>query len=264
MVIRTSWAAMAMAASASRRSCASMNCSSSSRSAAVGSRAPLGAARGQVRLHRRPGSLQRAVRRGDTCAERRGGLASRPAEYVTGDQRRTLPRRQDLQRGQECQRDRLPLDDQGLGLLVARRGLVEQLIRVRLEPWHLGERAASGPPRVVSQHVQADIRGDPVQPRAELGVAGETGPAAPGLQERLLHRVLGLVERGEHPVAVDMQFAPMPFGEGGERGLIPRDRRRHGLISTVHRQPSLRSTSCGTQVLPRSTSETGISTSSSL
>ena len=38
MVIRTSWAAIATAASVSRRSWASMNCSSSSRSAAVGSR----------------------------------------------------------------------------------------------------------------------------------------------------------------------------------------------------------------------------------
>ena len=40
--------------------------------------------------------------------------------------------------------------------------------------------------------------------------------AAPGLQERLLHRVLGLVERGQHPVAVDVQLTPVPLGEGGE------------------------------------------------
>ena len=39
MVTRMSWAAIAMAASASNRSCASMNCSTSSRSSGLGSRA---------------------------------------------------------------------------------------------------------------------------------------------------------------------------------------------------------------------------------
>jgi hypothetical protein len=35
----------------------------------------------------------------------------------------------------------------------------------------------------------------------------------PGAQARLLHRVLGLVERGEHPVTVHVQFALVPPGE---------------------------------------------------
>ena len=80
--------------------------------------------------------------------------------------------------------------------------------------------------------------------------------AAPGLQERLLHRVLGLVERGQHPVAVDVQLSPVPLGEGGERELVTRDRRAHRLIHvpewfrTIHRHAFVRSTSCSSQMLP--------------
>jgi hypothetical protein len=44
---------------------------------------------------------------------------------VAGDQCRALPWRQDLERGQERQRDRLPRDGHRLGLLVARRGRFE-------------------------------------------------------------------------------------------------------------------------------------------
>ena len=37
-----------------------------------------------------------------------------------------------------------------------------------------------------------------------------------------LHRVLGLVERGEHPVAVHVQLAPVALGDAGERGFVSR------------------------------------------
>jgi len=121
MVTRMSRAAIAMAASVSHRSCAWMNCSTRSRSSALGSRAD----------H---------------------------------------------------------------SVLVARRGRLEQQVRIRLQPRHLGMRARGGPARAAPQHVQADVRGNPVQPRAKLRTAVEAGPAAPRLKERLLHRVLGLVE----------------------------------------------------------------------
>jgi hypothetical protein len=35
-----------------------------------------------------------------------------------------------------------------------------------------------------------------------------------------------------------MQLAPVPFGEGGERRLVTRDRRAHRLLlRAFHRQP---------------------------
>ena len=119
--------------------------------------------------------------------------------------------------------DRLPGDDDGVRLGVARRDLVEQPVGIRLQPRHLGERvqrrrgarAAAGRDRV-----EADVGGDPVQPGAEAGAARRSVAAAPGPQEGLLHEVLGLVERAEHAVAVHVQLAPVALHESGEGGLV--------------------------------------------
>ena len=134
--------AIATAAAASQRSCASMKRSRSARSSALGSPADhFVAPRGQVLLHRRPGPLERAVGRGDAGLEQ--ATPSPPAGQPStsrGDQRRPLARRQHLQRGEEGQLDRLALDDDRVRLVVGRRDLVEQPVRVRLQPRHLGER----------------------------------------------------------------------------------------------------------------------------
>ena len=82
------------------------------------------------------------------------------------------------------------------------------------------------PPRPAAQQVEAHVRRDAVEPCPDKRAAVERVAAAPRAQERLLHRVLGLVERGQHPVAVDVQLAPVPLGERRERGLLARDRRR--------------------------------------
>ena len=52
-------------------------------------------------------------------------------------------------------------------------------------------------------------------------------PLSPRPQERLLHGVLRFVERGEHPVAVDVQLAPVALGELGEARLVLGDRAGH-------------------------------------
>ena len=51
----------------------------------------------------------------------------------------------------------------------------------------------------------------------------EAVAAAPGPKERLLHRILALVERGEHAVAVDVQFAAMTLGVRGELCFVDVD-----------------------------------------
>ncbi len=200
----------------------------------------------QVLLHRGPRPLQRAVRGRYGRPQERGRLRGRPAEHVPGDQRGPLPGRQELHRHEEHQLDRLALDDLGLGLLVlgGRDDLVEQPVRVGLQPGHLGERpdrrqAARPPP----QRVEADVRRDPVEPRPEQGAAVEPLAAAPRPEHRLLDRVLGLVERGQHPVAVDVELAPVALGEGREGG-VPTER-GHG-----HAAASTGCFSCTSQVFP--------------
>jgi hypothetical protein len=62
--------------------------------------------------------------------------------------------------------------------------------------------------------------GDLVQPRLEAGAALEAVEPAPRAQERLLHDVLGVVRRAEHPVAVDLERAAVRLHERAERPLV--------------------------------------------
>ena len=156
---------------------------------------PFGTPRREVLLHGAAGALQRAVRRGDAGAEQSGRLVGGPAEDVARDERRALPGWQQLHRRKERQLDRLALDGDRVRLLIARRGLVEQSIRVRLQPRHLRERAHfRQPARVAAQHVEAHVRRDPIQPGTEQQAAIEALARTPRVQQRLLHGILGLIE----------------------------------------------------------------------
>jgi hypothetical protein len=201
-----------------------------------------------VLLHRRTRALEGAVHSRDRGFEDRRGLARRPAQDIARDQRRALSRREDLERGQERELDRLARHDYCLRLLFARGHLVEQAIRVRTEPRNLDERAeGSWAARRASEHIEADIGCDPVEPgpdrRATVG--GVVRPPRP--EERLLDGVLRLVERGQHPVAVDVEFAPVPLGEGRECGL-PTGERGRDLVGQAVAPSGL--TSWTIQVLP--------------
>ena len=171
---------------------------------------PLEAVRRQVLLHRRPRSLQRAVGRGDAGVEDRRRLGRRLPEHVAQDQRRPLPRRQDLHRGQERQLDRLPGDDRGVRLLVGRP-------RSRRADGR-GTAAATGPRRTSASPAPV-VFGCGSCPGRRWWRRGTATPAAsspssvlavtPRPQERLLDGVLRLVERRQHPVAVDVELAPV-------------------------------------------------------
>ena len=220
-MIRRSFAAIDTASAASPRSCASMKLASSARSASLGSPADQSvrlAGRCACSVARARWSALLTDATEVSSADRR--LARRPAEHVPGDQRRALARREDLERGEERELDRLAGDDDRLGLLVARRDLVEQAVRVGRDPGHL---ARTSPSRSAGGRCAGSHRGRrwsrSVQPGADERAAVERLARPPRPQERLLDGVLGLVERGEHPVAVDVELAPVSLGEGRERGL---------------------------------------------
>jgi hypothetical protein len=42
----------------------------------------------------------------------------------------------------------------------------------------------------------------------------------PGSLERLVHEVVGVVERSEHPVAVHVQLAPVTLEPGDDGGFV--------------------------------------------
>jgi hypothetical protein len=124
-----------------------------------------------------------------------------------------------LDRCQVGELDGLPRDDDALrGVLLVGRQLVEQAVRVRLQPQHLTSgrrlRAAFG------EQVEAGVGGDPVQPGSKGRPPLEGLPPSPGAQEGLLHGVLGVLERSQHPVAVHVQLSPVPLRQAREHRLV--------------------------------------------
>ena len=168
---------------------------------------------GQCRPQRGPGPLQGAVHRGHRELEQVGHLRRRPVEDVPQDQGGPLPRRQQLQHGEEGQGDRLLRDHGCVRLLLGRRRLGQQPVGIGLEPGHVAHRAQRrDPPLAGPEVVEAAVGGDLVEPGPQvLGLLQVAAPP-PGLQHHLLHHVLGLVERAEHPVAVHVQLAPVALG----------------------------------------------------
>ncbi len=111
-----------------------------------------------------------------------------------------------------------------------------RLVGVGLDPHGLDQRLAGavvrvrGRPVVDRQHplrpprdcVEAGVGRDPVEPGAERTSICEPGQPAPGTQQRLLQRVLGVVHRAEHAVAVGVQLSAIRLDQAGRR----RSRRR--------------------------------------
>src|ERR1700687_5837657 len=60
--------------------------------------------------------------------------------------------------------------------------------------------------------VEADVGVDAIEPGSERNRAPEGLPTLPCPSERFLDGVLGLVDRAQHPVAVDEQLAPIVAG----------------------------------------------------
>ena len=197
---------------------------------AAGPVLPLG---GQVLPHAGAGPLQRAVHGVDGVPEELRDVLGRPAEHVPQDQHGPRAWREVLDRDQVGQLDRLPREGDGLrGVRVGRGQLVEQPVRVGLQPQHLAAgrrlRAALG------EQIQAGVGGDAVHPRPERRAPLEGVPPPPGTQERLLHGVLGVLERPQHPVAVHVQLPPVPLRQPRERRLVDLAQRRHLHVQMIY------------------------------
>ena len=164
--------------------------------------------------------------------EELGDLLGLPAEHLAQDQDRPLPRRQVLERGDERESDRLAGDGDVGRIAAGRDGAV---VRYGLDPGRLGQRrrraAASavsgrvevdrpGPSLARALHVEADVRRDLVQPRAEGRPALERVVAAPRPDERLLDRVLRLERRAQDPVAVAGQLDPVRLEARASRSAV--------------------------------------------
>jgi hypothetical protein len=162
-------------------------------------------------------ALQRAVDRGHGRVEQLGDLAGLPAQDLAQDEHRALAGRQVLQRRDERQPDRLARcgdlrriaigQHAGVGHGLQPRLLGQDARQRRVGRRRRGQvhrsRAALG----ALQHVEGDVRRDPVQPGAQRRRGLEPVGRTPRADHRLLHGVLGLERRAEHAIAVARQLA---------------------------------------------------------
>jgi hypothetical protein len=179
--------------------------------------------RGRVHARERPllplapeplaGSLQRAVDGRDAVVEELGHLARRPVEDVAQHENRTLPGWKQLHGGHERQTD-------CLARLRARRRLGaggHQRLRVGLEVRVDRHGIAA---LALFDHAQAHVGGDAVQPCGDRRARLEPSDPAPGPQQRLLQRVVGIVQRPKEAVAVGVQRRPVRRCQLDERPLV--------------------------------------------
>ena len=189
-------------------------------------RDPPGAERPQLgllahRRKRRPGGgtgpLQRAVHRRHRGPQLRGHLGRGETEDVAEDEHRALERRQFLQHDHERELHALSLLIPCLGCggnggqPCIRAGLQPYRIadqRLAFGCWRGGGPEADGQltPGLAAHHVERGVGGDRVQPGAQRAAPLEPREAPPRPQQRVLHGVLGVLHRAEHPVAVCPQL----------------------------------------------------------
>src|SRR5439155_5330816 len=79
-----------------------------------------------------------------------------------------------------------------------------------------------GPRTPARDRSEADVRGDGVQPGGELRAWLVAVGAFPRAQHRLLERVVRVVERAEHPVAVEVERPAVWLDQERERLLVHR------------------------------------------
>jgi hypothetical protein len=175
--------------------------------------------------------LQRAVDRGGGRVELLGHLGRGEAEHLAQDKRRPLHPGQVLQRRDERELEALAAEVVRLGRDAG----------IGLEPADLGGRCAGRDvdgqlaPAALADLGEAPIGRDLVEPRADETAVVEAADAAPRAHERFLHRVLGGVQRAEHPVAVRLQFDPV-----GRHQLL----KGAGVRRSARRKAARRTPSC--------------------
>ena len=119
-------------------------------------------------------------------------------------------------------------------------------VRVGLQPQRLGPAGglwrgvrplvpgcSRGAAAGVAQRVQAPVGRDLVQPGAHRRLFLEPADPAPGGQQSFLQRVLGVLDRAEDPVAVQLQLAPVRLGELAERIPVAGRARASAVVVTI-------------------------------
>src|SRR5919108_653353 len=156
------------------------------------------------------GTLECTVDCGEGVPERLSGLLRRPPEDVAQDEHGSLFGWQELDRSDEGELDRFTQDQ-----------IVEQSIRIWLQKLEVFD-SLGWSHALALDGGQANVCSDGVQPGAELRAWLVPVGAFPRAQHRFLERVVCVVERAEHPVAMDMKCSPVRLDQERECLLVHR------------------------------------------
>ena len=74
--------------------------------------------------------------------------------------------------------------------------------------------------RPALERAQTGVRGDSIEPGPEQRSSFEPRTRTPGTKQRLLDDVLGVLDRSQHSIAVDLQLPPVAFGQRREGRLV--------------------------------------------
>ena len=151
-----------------------------------------------------------------------GGDLPRPVEHVAKDEHDSLPRRKHVDGREKRDLDRLTRHEPfihwkppiGIRLKPRKfRGGSHRLGAVDdwrpQVPWH-------DPGRSPLERIEAGVRRDAIEPRTDCLRSQVALSLPPCLEEGLLDEIVGIVQRSEHTVAVEVELPPMPLEQRTE------------------------------------------------
>jgi hypothetical protein len=167
----------------------------------------------RVSLEASTGPLEEPLHRDGGGIEHRRHLGESEAKHVVEQERRALPGRQALESGDEGETDRVA----GFEACLRVSWLLDPSVGVGLQPGRLEGPGRSGRAERwdgygrwsalgVTDGVEAAVGGDPIHPGTKRRPTAEAPDRPPGGDHRVLEDVVGVGERAEHPVAVQVQL----------------------------------------------------------
>ncbi len=149
---------------------------------------------GHSQPDRGPSALESAVHGGGCRVECLRDLGRGPLEDVAEHEDRPLTGRQELDGGHERQVDALTTEEPVRGISSA---AVKPLVRYGIGPADVVDESYRRSWTSSIEQVETCVCRDPEEPRSEPRRVGQSLAFAPALDERLLDRVFGVVERSE-------------------------------------------------------------------
>src|SRR6266699_1916146 len=154
-----------------------------------------------------------------------------PIQHIAEQQDGPLTGREQLQDGKEGERDTFV---SAIACRRVLRRLGQPAVRERLKPCGLGPSCRDREQRIgfgskphrqrarlaFLERIEEDVGRDLIEPGPQRGLTLEGVAVLPGAQHRLLHQILGIMQRPQQAITVQVQFLAIWLDEGAEFGKV--------------------------------------------